>query len=713
MNWKNLAIWKKLAIAFGVLLVLLIISATISYKGISTIQRLNRHAQNASKIHGLFAEKTLDHYRWLAAIDQVLLNGKSNRLGVQTDDHRCKLGEWLYGPERKSTEAAFPALAPLLSKLEAPHSRLHESAKKIEAILDTKGGSDDATVAAKAIQIHQSQTLVAMNTVGAIMEEINRLLEQESDQTDQQLLHKSHTTETEIVVITFVALAVGIIFSLFMTRYITTRMKKLTDFSAQMAKGNFSGRLDIEQQDEIGRLAGSLRQTQTDLSRMFGATIDEVVSLSSSSDSLFGVSQQLAEGAEDMTGRANTVAAAAEEMSSNMNSVAAASEQAATNVNMVATAAEEMTATVREIAGNSEKGRAVTNEAVTKAENASIKVNELGAAATQISKVTEVITEISEQTNLLALNATIEAARAGEAGKGFAVVANEIKELAKQTAAATQDIKAKVEGIQNTTSSTVTEIEEISQVIRNVDDIVSSIATAVEQQAATTQEIAQNVAQASQGIGEVNQNVAQSSAVAAEIAQDIAQVSRISGEINDSSNRVSGDAGNLSSASQRIKGMLQRFKIESSAMDQSQSSFEESEVPDLIRWNASIQLDIKVVDTQHKRLVDLINKLNRAMKLRKGRQALTAVFTDLIDYTKHHFGDEEKMMRKYDYEGLREQEVQHKHFVAKMADLRQQVSDGNSMVTMDLMDFLKDWLVKHIKGTDKKYQAFFKSKGVA
>ena len=713
MSWNNLAIWKKLGIAFGTLLLLLVISAGISYNGINTIIDENKQAHHAGAIHELFSEKILDHYQWLAAVDQVLMEGKNNRLGVQTDDHRCKLGEWLYSDQRKQAESAFPQLAPLLAKLESPHARLHESAKKIDAVLATRGRSDDATVNAKAIDIHHHETLVAMSAAGEVMHEINAMLDHESGKAADQLLHTSHATEFEVIIIALVALAVGIAFSFYMTRYITSRITKLTDLSAQMAQGDFTGHLDIVQADEIGRLAASLKKTQADLSRMFGATIEEVVSLSSSSDSLFGVSQQLSEGAGDMSGRANTVAAAAEEMSSNMNSVAAASEQAATNVNMVATAAEEMTATVREIAGNSEKGRAITNEAVTKAESASAKVNELGGAATQISKVTEVITEISEQTNLLALNATIEAARAGEAGKGFAVVANEIKELAKQTAAATQDIKAKVEGIQNTTSGTVTEIEEISEVIRSVDEIVSSIATAVEQQAATTQEIAENVAQASQGISEVNQNVAQSSAVAAEIAQDIAKVSTISGEINDSSNRVSGDAGNLNSASGRIKQMLQRFKIDESLVENAQATLSETDVPDLIRWDASIELGIRVIDTQHRRLVELINKLNRAMKLRKGRQAMSSVFAELIDYTKTHFGDEEKLMRKYEYEGLCEHEAQHKHFVAKIKDLHAEVSSGNSMVTMDLMVFLKGWLVKHIKGTDKKYQALFKSKGLA
>jgi methyl-accepting chemotaxis protein len=202
---------------------------------------------------------------------------------------------------------------------------------------------------------------------------------------------------------------------------------------------------------------------------------------------------KLSDSTASMSGRSNSVAGAAEAMSATMNSVAAASEQTATNVNMVASATEEMTATVQEIAHNSEKARTITESAVTQAGSASQKVGELGRAANEISNVTEVITEISEQTNLLALNATIEAARAGEAGKGFAVVANEIKELAKQTAQATQEIKAKIEGIQGSTAGTVNQIEQITGVINEVNEIVGTIATAVEEQAATSREITEQL----------------------------------------------------------------------------------------------------------------------------------------------------------------------------------------------------------------------------
>jgi methyl-accepting chemotaxis protein len=247
--------------------------------------------------------------------------------------------------------------------------------------------------------------------------------------------------------------------------------------------------------------------------------------------------------------------------------VAAASEQAATNVDMVAAAAEEMSATINEIAQNSEKGRVITGEAVSLTQDASVKVDKLGADAQEISKVTEVITEISEQTNLLALNATIEAARAGEAGKGFAVVANEIKELAKQTAQATHQIKSKIGSIQASTSDTVGRIKKVSQVINQVNEIVATIATAVEEQSTATREIAENVSQASQGIQEVNTNVAQSSEVAGSISKEIARVNLSADEMATSSSQVNISAHDLLKLATRMSQIVGGFKISEAIFD--------------------------------------------------------------------------------------------------------------------------------------------------
>jgi methyl-accepting chemotaxis protein len=189
------------------------------------------------------------------------------------------------------------------------------------------------------------------------------------------------------------------------------------------------------------------------------------------------------------------------------------------------------------------------------------QVNDLGRAAVEISKVTEVITEISEQTNLLALNATIEAARAGEAGKGFAVVANEIKELAAQTAKATGEIRNKIEGIQGSTNRTVREIEEITKVINDVNEIVSLIASDTIEQSASTREIADNVQEASRGIQEMNHNVAQSSAVSTDIAKEIAQVSNQAQEIVKGSSEILTNADNLSHMAEQLKNLVGRFKM--------------------------------------------------------------------------------------------------------------------------------------------------------
>jgi methyl-accepting chemotaxis protein len=313
--------------------------------------------------------------------------------------------------------------------------------------------------------------------------------------------------------------------------------------------------------DELDKMAAWINTFVTRVGNMIKDIAKDSQLLNNSSADLSSLSAQMSGGAEDMAGKSNTVASASEQMSSNMHSVASAMEEAATNIGMVASAAEEMTSTIAEIAQNSEKASNITSDAVVQTKSASTKVDELGNAAKEIGKVVETITEISEQVNLLALNATIEAARAGEAGKGFAVVANEIKDLAKQTAGATMEIKEKIAAIQGSTDGTVSEINQISKIINDVNEIVTTIATAVEQQSVTTKEIAGNVAQASQGIQEVSENVAQSSNVAEEIATDIAVVNQSAAEMSNSSAQVNLSAEELTKMGIKLNEMVGKFKI--------------------------------------------------------------------------------------------------------------------------------------------------------
>jgi methyl-accepting chemotaxis protein len=364
-----------------------------------------------------------------------------------------------------------------------------------------------------------------------------------------------------IVVLTILVGLGGLLFSFFMSRSITKPIVKGVDFARKMSEGDFTQTLQIDQKDEIGVLAGALNQMGSNLKQMFQNIARGVQTLASSATALSAISGQTASGVKSMSEKTSTVAAAAEEASANTNSVVASMEQASTNLGSVASATEEMSATVGEIASNSEKARAISEQATAKAQAISKMMQQLGEAAKEIGKVTETITDISSQTNLLALNATIEAARAGAAGKGFAVVANEIKELARQTAAATEDIKAKIAGVQTSTGAAIADIEKITGVIKEVGSIVSTIAAAIEEQATVTKDVAGNIAQASTGVKEANERVAQTAAVSKSIAQDIAGVNAAVGEIRHGGEQVQASAGELSKLAEQLKGMVGQFKV--------------------------------------------------------------------------------------------------------------------------------------------------------
>ncbi|MCP4745269.1 MAG: methyl-accepting chemotaxis protein [Desulfobacteraceae bacterium] len=326
-------------------------------------------------------------------------------------------------------------------------------------------------------------------------------------------------------------------------------------------EGDLTMRLQVTSQDEVGELARWFNVFIEKLQGIIKQIGQGVDTLAISSTDLSSISEEMSQAAQNTSDKSKKVSSASEELSGNMSAVAAAMEESATNTSMVAAAAEEMSATISEIAKNSEKARTISDEAARKTADTSTTMEQLGEAAQAIGKVVETITDISEQVNLLALNATIEAARAGEAGKGFAVVANEIKELAKQTADATQDIKGKIEGVQGTTSVTVKDIDQIATVITEVNDVVANIATSVDEQSTTTSEIATNVSQAAQGIQDVNENVGQSSVVASDISHDIAEVNTTADEMNSSSSQVNMSAQNLSKLSDDLKNMVNQFKV--------------------------------------------------------------------------------------------------------------------------------------------------------
>ncbi|MGM0418617.1 MAG: methyl-accepting chemotaxis protein [Thermodesulfobacteriota bacterium] len=363
------------------------------------------------------------------------------------------------------------------------------------------------------------------------------------------------------IVTFFIIIAAALFVWFFMKINILNPVKNIQSIIQKLGQGDLTGKITKTSDDELGIISDELLKTQN-------ALIENISGLSKTSDimkdaakHLESLSSEMSVSSKDTTVQSESVAAASEELSSNMESVAAAVEETATNVSMVSDSAEEINQRISETAENTEKAKTISEEAVNQANEASIEVNKLGDAAKEIGKAIELITEISEQTNLLALNATIESARAGEAGKGFAVVADEIKKLAQQTYDASEEVKQKINDITSSAGSTVTQIKKISDVIVEVNDIVSGVTSSMEEQRASISEITENVSQASQGTSEVSANTAQASEASAEIAQSIAKVNSNAFDTNQKCDNVNENAKKLMEIAESINKMIKSYKV--------------------------------------------------------------------------------------------------------------------------------------------------------
>jgi methyl-accepting chemotaxis protein len=559
----KMSLGRKLGLGFGLVLALMACSAGLTYWKISDM-RIRQDAMTSVRLPSLIYSIDL-----IAQANQSA--SKAREYILMADDPEAAL------KAKNNWEATRGKVDLDLQKLKelAPRFILQANRDRVSTIADRTAEyqrlsrevfqirklNDAASEAAAAK--YMSGTMTPYNdATKAVSQELVDSLQQLSESESVKMEAAASSAIFMLLLTTLLAIVVGSVAAFFIGHRISSDVNTILQRAKAIAGGDLSGKpLEPVSQDEIADLALAINDMTSSLRVLVGDISGGVQTLASSATELSAVSKQTASGVAEMSDKANGVAAAAEEASTNTTSVAAGMEQSSGSISSVASATEEMSATVGDIAANTARARAISEQATAQAQTVTAQMQKLGQAAQEIGHVTETITNISAQTNLLALNATIEAARAGSAGKGFAVVANEIKELARQTAEATEDIKARIAGVQGSSGAAIADIGQITEVISEVGNIVASIAAAIEEQATVTKDVAGNIAQASNGVRDANEHIAQTAEVSMTIARDIAGINGAVTDLRHGGEQVQVSAAELSKLAEQLSAQVAQFRM--------------------------------------------------------------------------------------------------------------------------------------------------------
>ena len=423
----------------------------------------------------------------------------------------------------------------------------------------------------------------------------------------------------------------------------------------------------------------------------------------------------------EMNANMGTVSAATEELSINMQTISDAASISRDHVNMISQSTTELTDAAKEIAVSTDRATQVSKRAQDRVNSTSEKVASLEAAAQEIDIVTSTISEISDQTKLLALNATIEAARAGEAGKGFAVVAKEVKDLALQTNEATRNIQKKIAIIQDATKEATNAMVGISDVINEVDDVITTIAAASEEQSVTTNNIAQSILDTTSRIDEMTTNVEQGALAVQDVNVSISDSANLASSIADSlievdnqTSKAMNDAIStyalaleVSSHNEEMNRNTNQFMIKSE-----HASSVNNAIPALCRFTQSYDVKVNQFNNDHIRIFDYINEVHKQVKENVDISVIVQTLKNLGTFTTEHFAREEEKFVSTNYPTYSAHKQIHENLLGQVRDTITSIENGEDVDLIEVLVFLKKWLVDHIMGTDKKYGDHFNERGI-
>jgi len=492
---SRFTIARKLAAGFGVLIALMLFSAAFAY---------------TKMVKGAGLQDRIREFRYPATVDAA-------RIQTEIGDAAGALRAFvLFGSDPKDAEHFKSARSEAWHSADAATGDL----MKITKTFGAPAESEEASSIASMLHAHQQlQDKIEQLAIGQgndamgraydmlktdesaqqseLMGRLQKLVNDQQEKTNQEiqaLADASHAATLSLWTTTFLGILAGCVIAYVLSRRISLSLGALLERARAISSGDLSGRELINAtNDEIGDLMAAMNEMQIRLREMIVAVAQLSGHVANSSEDLRGVSDQMSTNAEETANQSRLVSVSGEEVSRNLQAAAAATEQ--------------MSASINEISKSTTEAAVVSRSAVTTAQTTNASVLELARSSAEIGNVIKVITTIAHQTNLLALNATIEASRAGDAGKGFAVVANEVKELAKQTAIATEEISRKIEAIQGETKTTTQSISEITGIITQINEISSTIAGAIQDQTTTTNEMVRNVNHAATGSAQIVDNM--------------------------------------------------------------------------------------------------------------------------------------------------------------------------------------------------------------
>ncbi|GIJ45584.1 methyl-accepting chemotaxis protein [Virgisporangium aliadipatigenens] len=513
---KNLTIGRRLGLGFGAVVLSMVALVSLGVVQVDSIdaRMTTINDQNAVKQRYAINFRGSVHDRAIALRDVVLAQDEASmRAEVATikkladkyvdSDRRMNA---IFADRAKVDDKEIAALADI-NKVQARTLPL------IEQVIALRGAGD-----AHALTVLMDQAKPAFIEWLRV---INVFIDLEESMNHAETAAARSTAGNFILLmggLCVAAIVIAVVVAWRSTRGITRPLAEAADVLASVAAGDLTRRLAVTTGDEVGRMGRSVNTALAAISEVMQRFSDSAASLAAASTQIGGLSSRIADSATESSEQAHVVAGAADEVSRNVETVSAGAQQ--------------MGASIRQIAHNANEAATVAGHAVEAVRTTTDTVTRLGESSRMIGDVVKVITSIAHQTNLLALNATIEAARAGDAGRGFAVVANEVKDLSQETARATEDISRRVEAIQADTAGAVAAIEGVSQVIAQINDYQTTIATAVEEQTATTSEMHRNVAEAAAGSGQIAANIGSVAEAARTTTESVGESQRATQELS-------------------------------------------------------------------------------------------------------------------------------------------------------------------------------------